>query len=79
MKIFLGDLNAKVCREDFFKPTVGNESLNEIYNDNRIRVVNFATSKNLIIKSIMFPHYNIHKFTLTSDGKTHSQSDHILI
>jgi hypothetical protein len=27
MKILLGDLNAKVGREDIFKPTVGNESL----------------------------------------------------
>jgi hypothetical protein len=27
MKILLGDFNAKVGREDIFKPTVGNESL----------------------------------------------------
>jgi hypothetical protein len=33
--------------------------------------VNFATSKNLIVKSMMFPHRNIHKFTWTSpDGNT---------
>jgi hypothetical protein len=25
-------------------------------------VINFATFKNLAVKSIMFPHYNIHKF-----------------
>jgi exonuclease III len=29
-KILLGDFNAKVGREDIFKPTVGNESLHEI-------------------------------------------------
>jgi hypothetical protein len=34
MKILLGDVNAKVGREDIFKPTIGNESLNEISNDN---------------------------------------------
>jgi hypothetical protein len=29
---------------------------------------------------MMFPHRNIHKFTSTSpDGKTHNQTDHILI
>jgi exonuclease III len=34
MKILLGDFNAKVGREDIFKPTIGNESLHEISNDN---------------------------------------------
>jgi hypothetical protein len=44
------------------------------------RIVNFATSKNLTIKRTMFPHRNIHKYTWTSpDGKTHTQTDHILI
>jgi hypothetical protein len=34
MKILLGDFNAKVGREDIFKPTIGNESLHKISNDN---------------------------------------------
>jgi hypothetical protein len=46
MKILLGDINAKVGREDIFKQTIGNESLHEISNDNGVRLVNFATSKN---------------------------------
>jgi hypothetical protein len=55
----------------WFKPTIGNESLHEISNDNGVRIVNFPTSKNLTVKSTMFPHRNIHKFTWTSpDGKT---------
>jgi hypothetical protein len=45
MKILLGDFNAKVRREDVFKATIGNESLQEISNDNGVRLVNFATSK----------------------------------
>jgi exonuclease III len=74
MKILLGDLNAKVRREDIFKPTIGNESSHEINNDNGVRVVNLATSKNLIVTSTMFPLRNIHKFTWTSpDGKTRNQ------
>jgi exonuclease III len=80
IKILLGDFNAKVDREDIFKPTIVNESLHEISNDNGVRLVNFATSKNLIVKSTMFPHPNIHKYTWTSpDRKTHNQIDHILV
>jgi hypothetical protein len=76
MKILLGDFSAQVSKEDIFKPTIGNESLNEINNDNGVRAVNFATSKNLTVKSTMFPHRNVHKFTWTSpDGKTHNQID----
>jgi hypothetical protein len=37
MKILLGDFNAKVSKEDIFKPTIGNESLDEISNDNGVR------------------------------------------
>jgi hypothetical protein len=36
MKILLGDFNAKVGRENIFKPTIGNESLHEISNDNGV-------------------------------------------
>jgi hypothetical protein len=80
MTILLGDLNAIVGREDIFKLTIGNESLHEISNDNGVRVVNFAITKNLIVKSTMFPHRNIHKYTWTSpNGNTHNQIDHILI
>jgi endonuclease/exonuclease/phosphatase family metal-dependent hydrolase len=80
MKILLEDFNAKVGREDFFKPTIGNESLHETSNDNGDRVANFATSKNLVVKSKMFPHRKIHKYTWTSpDGKTHNQIDHVLV
>jgi endonuclease/exonuclease/phosphatase family metal-dependent hydrolase len=80
MKILLGDFNAKLGRKDIINPTIGNESLHEISNHLGVRVVNFATSKNLIVRSTMFPHCNIHKFTWTSpDGKAHNQIDHILI
>jgi exonuclease III len=49
MKIFLGDLNAKVGTEDIFRPKIGIVSLHKISNDNGVRVVNSATSKNLIV------------------------------
>jgi hypothetical protein len=43
VKILLGNFNAKVGRENFFKPTIGNESLHQGSNDNVVRIVNFAT------------------------------------
>jgi exonuclease III len=80
MKILLGDFNAVVGREDILKPTIGRESSHKISNDNGVRVVTFASSKNLVVKSTMFPHRSLHKYTWTSpDGKTHNQIDHILI
>jgi hypothetical protein len=76
----LGYFNAKVGREDIFRPIIGNESLHEASNDNGVRVVNFSTSKTLIVKSITFPHRDIHKHTWTSpDGVTHNQIDQVLI
>jgi hypothetical protein len=76
MKILLRDFSAKVGREDFFEPTIENKSLHKISNDKGVRLVNFATSENLRVKSTMFPHRNIHKYTWTS---SHNQIDHILV
>ena len=56
MKILLGDFNAKVGRENIFKRTIGNESLHQNTYDNGVRIINFATSKNPVVKSMMFPH-----------------------
>ncbi|PSN46866.1 hypothetical protein C0J52_13676 [Blattella germanica] len=80
MKIVLGDFNAKVGREDIFRPTIGKYSLHEDSNDNGVRLVTFATSKNLIVKSTTFQHKDIHKYTWTSpDGETRNQIDHVLV
>ena len=49
-KMLLGDFNAIVGRENIFKPTIGQESLHQDINDNGVRLVNFATSKNLVVK-----------------------------
>ena len=59
MKILLGDFNAKLGTKTVFKLTIGNESLHQNGNDNGFRTVNFAISKNLGLKSTMFPHQNI--------------------
>jgi hypothetical protein len=65
---------------EIFKQTIGNESLYQDTNDNGVRIVNFATSKNLVVKSTIFPHQNIRKYTCAyPDGQTHNQIDHMLI
>jgi len=45
MKILLRDFNAKVGRENIFKPTTGNKSLRQYLNGNGVKGVNFVTSK----------------------------------
>jgi hypothetical protein len=51
----LGDFNAKMSRKDIFKPTIGNESLHEISNDNGIKLAILAISKNLKVKKYDAP------------------------
>ena len=66
--------------EDIFNPTIGNESLHQENNDNGVRIVNFATSINLVVKSKMLLHRNIHNYTTTSlDGLTHNANVYILM
>ena len=36
--------------ESIFKPTIENESLHQDSNDIGVRIVNFAASKNLVVK-----------------------------
>jgi hypothetical protein len=75
MSILLGDFIDRVGKEDIFKPRIGHESLHYI-----IRIVNVATSKNLTVKSAMFPHCNINKYTWKSpDENTPNYIDHILV
>jgi len=56
MKVVFGYFNAKVGRENIFKPTVANESLHQDSNGNGIRIMNVATSENLVVTSMMFQH-----------------------
>jgi hypothetical protein len=69
-----------VGREDIFKATIGIERVHETSNDNGVRVVNFATSKSLVVKSTMIPHHKIQIYICTSpDGKKHNQINHVLV
>ena len=52
MKNLLGDINAKVGRENIFKPTLGMR----VYIRIVMIIVNFATSYKLVVKSTIFLH-----------------------
>jgi len=78
--ILLGDFNAKVGIENIFKTTIRNESVHQGRNEDNVRIVYFAISTILVVRSTMFPHRNIHKYTrITPEGKTHNQIDHIFM
>ena len=51
-KMLLGDVNAKLRRENIFRLTIGNENLHQDNNYDDVRIVNFATSKNLVIRAL---------------------------
>jgi len=53
MKILLRYFNKS---GDIFKLKIGKESLPQVSNDNDVRIMNFATSNNLVVKSMMFLH-----------------------
>jgi len=63
IKIILGDFNAKLGKESIYKPTIGNESLYNEINNNRIKMIQFAISIGLNVRITTFPHKDILKET----------------
>jgi exonuclease III len=56
IKILLGDLNAKCGKEEHFLPIIESESVHDTSNDNGLRVISFAASKDMIISSRLGSH-----------------------
>lgn len=80
MLLLCGDFNAKIGREELYRPTIGLHSLHNISNDNGTRLINQSASSNMIIKSTMFEHKDIHKETwISNDNTTRNQIDHIVV
>jgi len=59
IKIILGDFNAKVGKENIYKHIIGDESLHNETNNNGIRMIQFAISKGLNVRSKRLPHEGI--------------------
>ncbi len=80
VKIVLGDMNAKVGREEAYRPTIGKWSLHEETNENGLRLIDFAAQQGMVIKGSFFMHKKIHQATWESpDGNTRNQIDHCLV
>jgi len=78
--IILGDMNAKLGRENVFSQVVGRHTLHDISNENGEMVANYAISNDMFLASTNFQHKKIHIGTWTSpDHQTINQIDHIMV
>lgn len=80
IKMVLGDLNAQVGKEEIYYPTIGKYSLYDSSNDNGQRLIEFATSRGMVIGGTFYCHKAIHKGTWKMpDGNVVNQIDHMVI
>jgi len=73
IEIVLGDFNAKVGKECIYKSTISNERLCNETNNNGIKMIQFAISNGLNVRSTTFPHNDIknrHGFQQTAGQRT---------
>ena len=49
--IILGEFNAKLGKEQLYKDIIGRHNLNEVTNNNGLRLVQYATINNLKVLS----------------------------
>jgi hypothetical protein len=61
IKIIIGDLNALIGQEKVFLGITGKHSMHKETNDNGMRLIEFPTSKGMVISSTCFPHKEIHR------------------
>ncbi|XP_041781999.1 uncharacterized protein LOC121598784 [Anopheles merus] len=80
VKVVIGDLNAQVGQEEAYKPTIGSFSVHQLTNDNSLRLINYASSKHIGIRSTFSQHAHRHSYTWRHPkGVSKSQIRHFLI
>jgi len=76
----MGDFNAKIGKEDMYRPTIGPNSLHDVSNDNGTRLINLCLAKGFTLSSTYFPRKDMHKQTwIAPNGITKNQIDHVMI
>ena len=80
MKIVMGDMNAKVGRDNIdYERAIGREGCGAI-NENGERLVELCTTYDLVVGRTLFPHRDIHKLTWYSpNGRVRNQIEHLMI
>jgi hypothetical protein len=69
-----------VGQEETTRATTGKHSLHKTSNENGRKLINYATSLNMIVGSTIFPPTDIRKMAHRSpEGNTTNQIDHVLI
>jgi hypothetical protein len=80
LKIIIGDMNAKIGKEQIYRKYTGRYSAHEETNGNENRIINLAASRNMVLGSTRFERKNIYKYTWESpDREAQNQIDHILL
>lgn len=78
-KILIRDLNTQIG-EQIYRKCAGRHSVHEFTNDNGSRLMSFAASRHMFVRSIKLEHKEIHKITWKRhSGDAENQIDHILI
>jgi hypothetical protein len=74
------DANVKIGWETIHHPTIGKHSLHEITNENGLRLMEFASGRQMKIRSTNFMHKRIHLQTWHSpEERTFNKIDHCMI
>ena len=78
--IIMGDMNAKLGKEEVFSQVIGRHSLHNSANENGEMVVYYAINNDMFVISTNFQHKKIHIGTWTSpDHQTVNQIDHVMV